>query len=84
MSLTARQERYLAKITQLVRAIEGEAKAAVSNPSNHGRRVRRRRSKEDAAKMRTEVLAARARGESVARLAKKYGVSSAYIYMIKE
>ena len=34
--------------------------------------------------MRGAILAARAKGVSAAKLAEKYGVSSAYIYMIKE
>ena len=37
----------------------------------------------DAAKMRAAILAERAKGTSAAKLAAKYGVSTAYIYMIK-
>jgi predicted DNA-binding transcriptional regulator YafY len=34
--------------------------------------------------MRSEILAARAIGVSAAKLAQKYGVSTSYIYMVKE
>ena len=34
-------------------------------------------------KMRHDILAARAKGVSAARLAEKHGVSTAYIYMVK-
>lgn len=34
--------------------------------------------------MRAAILAERAKGTSAAKLAAKYGVSTAYIYMIKE
>jgi hypothetical protein len=44
---------------------------------------RRRRSSAEAEKMRTDILAKRAKGVSAAKLAEKYGVSTAYIYMIK-
>ena len=77
MPLSIRQERYLAKITQLVQAIQDEAEKAEG-------KGRKRRSAEDAAKMREVIVAERAKGASAAKLAKKYGVSTAYIYMIKE
>lgn len=84
MSLTARQERYLAKITQLVEAIQAEAKKADGKAGKANGRGRKRRSAADAAKMRATILAERAKGTSAAKLAAKYGVSTAYIYMIKE
>jgi len=84
MSLSSRQERYLAKITQLVEAIQREAKKAEGKTGRTGGTGRKRRSAEDAAKMRATILAERAKGTSAAKLAAKYGVSTAYIYMIKE
>ena len=83
MFLTPRQERYLAKITQLVEAIQTEAKKAEGKNGKADGKSRRRRSAEDAAKMRAAILAERAKGTSAAKLAAKYGVSAAYIYMIK-
>ncbi len=83
MSLTARQERYLAKITQLVEAIQTEAKKADGRTGKAEGKSRKRRSAEGAAKMRASILAERAKGTSAAKLATKYGVSTAYIYMIK-
>lgn len=83
MSLSSRQERYLAKITQLVGAIQREAKKAEGKIGRTGGTGRKRRSAEDAAKMRAAILAKRAKGTSAAKLAAKYGVSTAYIYMIK-
>ena len=84
MSLTPRQERYLAKITRLVEAIQTEAKKAEGKNGKADGKSRRRRSAEDAAKMRAAILAERAKGTSAAKLAAKYGVSTAYVYMIKE
>jgi hypothetical protein len=43
---------------------------------------RSRRSGKDAEKMKSDIKKARAKGVPAAELAKKYGVSSAYIYMI--
>ena len=83
MSLTPRQERYLAKITQLVEAIQAEAKKADGKACKANGKGRKRRSA-DASKMRAAILAERAKGTSAAKLAAKYGVSTAYIYMIKE
>jgi hypothetical protein len=80
VTLTPRQERYLAKIIQLVEAIQAEANKADSKAGGKGRK---RRSAADAAKMRAAILAERAKGTSAAKLAAKYGVSTAYIYMIK-
>ena len=84
MSLTARQERYLAKITQLVDAIQREAKKAEGKTGKASGKGRKRRSAEDAAKMRAVILAERAKGTGAAKLAAKYGVSTAYVYLIKE
>jgi hypothetical protein len=84
MPLTPRQERYLAKIAKLVEAIQTEAKKADGKTGRLGKAGRKRRSAADAAKMRATILAERAKGTSAAKLAAKYGVSTAYIYMIKE
>ena len=84
MSLTPLQERYLAKITQLVEAIQTEARKSDSKTGKVSGKGRKRRSAEDATKMRAIILAERAKGTSAAKLAAKYGVSAAYIYMIKE
>ena len=84
MSLTPLQERYLAKITQLVEAIQTEARKSDSKTGKVSGKGRKRSSAEDAAKMRAIILAERAKGTSAAKLAAKYGVSTAYIYMIKE
>ena len=49
-----------------------------------GRKSRRiRRNNADVMKMRAEVIAARKKGVPVSKLAEKYRVSTAYIYMIK-
>ena len=81
MSLSARQERYLAKIAQLVAAIQTEAKKAEGKVGNSSGKRRKRRSAEDAAKMRATILAERAKGTSAAKLASKYGVSLSLIHI---
>jgi Mor family transcriptional regulator len=79
MSLSARQQQQLDQIIKLVEKVRASASTDTA-----GRRVRLRRSSAEAEKMRKEILAARAKGVSAAKLAEKYGVSLAYIYMIKE
>ena len=83
MPMSPRQERYLVKIAQLVTAIQEDARKSGSKAGKANGKGRRRRSAEDAAKMRATILAERAKGTSAAKLAAKYGVSTAYIYMIK-
>jgi hypothetical protein len=81
MSLTQRQEKQLDQIVQLVEKLRADA---MKTPAKKANGVRRRRTGAQAEKMRNDILAARAKGVSAAKLADKYGVSTAYIYMIKE
>jgi hypothetical protein len=80
MSLTPRQEKQLDQIIKLVGKVRAEA---MKTPAKKANGVRRRRTGAQAEKMRNDILAARAKGVSAAKLADKYGVSTAYIYMIK-
>lgn len=80
MSLSKRQDAYLNKISELVEKVRAEAGRANSAKG----KTRVRRTREDAEKMRKAILTARAKGVSAAALAEKYGVSTAYIYMIKK
>jgi hypothetical protein len=59
--------------------------AHLEDARNNGTRgpKRRRRSAAEAAKMRADILAKRSKGVPATKLAEKYGVSTAYIYMIK-
>lgn len=88
MALTKRQVSRLNKVIGMVQDFLKQAEkqaareAAKPKPVRSGRRGSRR-SSEDAAKMRDDILARRAKGVPVAKLAEKYGVSTAYIYMIK-
>lgn len=81
MPLTRRQQKQLDKIVNLVEKFRAEAEKIP--PTSRGL-ARKRRSRTEAEKMRKDILAARAKGVSAAKLAEKYGVSQAYIYMIKE
>lgn len=78
MSLSARQQKQLDQIVKLVEKVRASASADTA-----GRSVRSRRTSAEAEKMKKDILAARAKGVSAAKLAEKYGVSVAYIYMIK-
>ena len=88
MSLSKRQINNLNKIIQMAQQIialgEADAAKGAAGKSGQGVGIRRRRSSSEAAKMRADILAKRAKGVSAASLAEKYGVSTAYIYMIKE
>lgn len=86
MSLSKRQIAYLNKIVSTAQKMlatadrdEGSSKSA----SSRGGSKRRRRSGAEAEKMRADILAKRSRGVPATKLAEKYGVSTAYIYMIK-
>jgi hypothetical protein len=86
MSLSKRQIAYLNKIVSTAQKMlatadldEGSSKSA----NSRGGSKRRRRSGAEAEKMRADILAKRAKGVPATKLAEKYGVSTAYIYMIK-
>ena len=81
MGLSTRQQEQLDQIVKLVEKFRAEAGKDGASSRATGRK---RRSSAEAEKMRKDVLAARAKGVSAAKLAEKYGVSSAYIYMIRE
>ena len=83
MALSKRQIAYLNKI---IATAQKMLDTAHLEPSSSGRSgtPRRRRSAAEAEKMRADILAKRAKGVPATKLAEKYGVSTAYIYMIKE
>ena len=92
MSLTKRQVNKLNKIVEMAQQLLATANGGASKrvPAKNAKaargrkaKVRQRRSSAEAAKMRADILAKRAKGVSAASLAEKYGVSTAYIYMIK-
>ena len=84
MSLSKRQIAYLNKIIATAQKILDtahlEEKSAIARG---GAPRRRRRSSAEAEKMRADILAKRSKGVPATKLAEKYGVSTAYIYMIK-
>lgn len=80
MPLSKRQIAYLNRI--IVTAQKMLATAHLDD-ARGGRPKRRRRSSAEAEKMRADILAKRAKGVPATKLAEKYGVSTAYIYMIK-
>jgi hypothetical protein len=81
MSLSRRQIAYLNRI--IITAQKMLATAHLEDNAAGRGPKRRRRSAAEAEKMRADILAKRAKGVSAAKLAEKYGVSTAYIYMIK-
>ena len=93
MTLTKRQVSKLNKVLAMVQEIlnqaNNEQKVAIRTKSRKrtaraGSKPRTiRQTPAQAAKMRADILAKRAKGVSAAALAQKYGVSTAYIYMIK-
>ena len=83
MSLSKRQIAYLNKIIVTAQKMLDTAHLEDSRAGSGGGPKRRRRSSMEAEKMRADILAKRGKGVSAAKLAEKYGVSTAYIYMIK-
>lgn len=86
MSLTKRQvsklNKALTMIEDVLRIAASEATSAKSGGSARPRRTRR--TAVQAQKMRADILAKRSKGVPATELAEKYGVSTAYIYMIKK
>lgn len=83
MSLSKRQIAYLNKIIATAQKMLDTAHLEERSGSRDGGPKRRRRSAAEAEKMRADILAKRAKGVPATKLAEKYGVSTAYIYMIK-
>jgi hypothetical protein len=82
MSLSKRQIAYLNKIIATAQKLLDTAHLEDSRTG--GGPKRHRRSAVEAEKMRADILAKRAKGVPATKLAEKYGVSTAYIYMIKD
>lgn len=88
MALTKRQVSRMNKVIGMVQDFLDQAERQAAREAARPKLVRSgrrgtRRSSDEAAKMREDILARRAKGVPVAKLADKYGVSTAYIYMIK-
>lgn len=86
MSLSKRQIAYLNKIVSTAQKMLATADLDKGSSKSASSRVgskRRRRSGAEAEKMRADILAKRSKGVPATKLAEKYGVSTAYIYMIK-
>ena len=94
MTLTKRQISKLNKAQAFIQDVldraalaekTGSRTKARSGPARSGTKPgASRRTAAQAAKMRADILARRAKGVPAAKLAGKYGVSTAYIYMIKK
>lgn len=80
MALSKQQTAKLNKIIQTAQEI---LDAAASEQASGNGPKRTRRSSADAEKMKAAIKTARARGVPATKLAEKYGVSTAYVYMIK-
>lgn len=83
MALSKRQVAYLNKIISTAEKLLATADLEDNRSSKGSAPKRRRRSGMEAEKMRADILAKRAKGVPATKLAEKYGVSTAYIYMIK-
>lgn len=71
-----------ARLNSIVATAQKMNSLTEKEPANKGSK-RLRRSTADAAIMKGQIRAARTRGVPAAKLAEKYGVSTAYIYMIE-
>lgn len=83
-------KRQIARLRKIIAMAQELLKIAEANPTlpaslqRGGKSGRTRRSADDAKKMRADILAKRKKGVPAADLAKKYNVSTAYVYMIKK
>ena len=73
------------KLRKIAASLEELAAALESMPAGNGKSVstRTRRSKKEAIALKKLLKAERKAGVPVAELAKKHGISTAYIYMLK-
>lgn len=83
MALSNRQIAYSNTILTTAQKLLDSLETTKASNGKVSASPRRRRSSEDAEKMRDQILAARARGVSAVKLAEKYAVSTAYIYMME-
>jgi hypothetical protein len=83
VALSTRQTAYLNTILTTAQKLLDSVETNKASKGKASATPRQRRSSADAEKMREQILAARAKGVSATKLAEKYGVSTAYIYMIK-
>ena len=83
MPLSKKQIAYLNKIIVTAQKVLDTAEREDSRAGHHNGVKRSRRSSAEAEKMRADILAKRSKGVPAIKLAEKYGVSTAYIYMIK-
>ena len=81
MELSKRQIHRLNAIIETAKKIIATSEAHGAQASTG--KMRRRRSAADAEKMRAQIRTARAKGVPASKLAERYGVSTAYVYMIK-
>jgi hypothetical protein len=74
------------KLRKIASSLEELATALEVRPSTNGKSahpVRKRRTKKEAAALKKLLKAERKAGVPVAELAKKHGITSAYIYMLQ-
>lgn len=78
----ALSKQQVAQLNTIIATAKKMIALAENEPASKGPK-RLPRSSADAAKMKDRIRAARAKGVPAIKLAEKYGVSTAYIYMIK-
>ena len=83
MTLSARQHKRLTLIIENLALFLAESQRDNNKAGAALKKTRVRRNAEDAVKLRKQIKAERAKGVPAAELAKKFGVSVAYIYMAK-
>jgi hypothetical protein len=84
MKLSSDEAKLLKTFISLANKLlqESGAGTTLSKSKRSANGGRRRRSREDAAKVKQEIAAARARGVAVKKISAKYGVTPAYVYQI--
>jgi hypothetical protein len=87
VNIANKLRKIAASLEELATAIEAQAsdKPKKSFPAGNGKTAskRKRRSKKEAAALKRQLKSERKAGVPVAELAKKHGISPAYIYMLQ-
>ena len=86
MNIANKLRKIAASLEELATVLESAPARGKSFPAGNGKSahpVRKRRSKKEAAALKKLLKAERKAGVPVAELAKKHGISPAYIYMLQ-
>ena len=82
MNLNKKELELLKTLRNLTSKLLEEKSSEEASARSKLKGTRKRRSRKEAAKVKQEIIAARARGVAVKKISEKHGVTTAYVYQI--